>query len=48
MFVGGYLIKSKQVTGGLNRDIQIQFSDPNPETSISQSESKYNSNNLEF
>ena len=29
-------------------DIQIQFSDPNPETSISQSESKYNSNNIEL
>ena len=29
-------------------DIQIQFSDPNPETSISQSESKYNSDNIEL
>ena len=29
-------------------DIQIQFSDPNPETPISQSESKYNSNNIEL
>ena len=29
-------------------DIQIQFSDPNPETPISQSESKYNSDNIEL